>query len=72
MAPLDRILFLLFGAFAALGVLCFLLCARGALRAAREREGELKMVFWAFGGMIGFIIAGVSSAYILLPILLNL
>jgi hypothetical protein len=72
MAPLDRILFLLFSALTAIGVLCFLLCSRAALRAARERDRELKMVFWAVGAMIGFIIAGVSSAYILLPILLNM
>jgi hypothetical protein len=72
MAPLDRILFLVFGALTALGVLCFILCSRAALRAARKQDGELKMFFWAVGAMIGFIIAGMSSAYILLPILLNM
>jgi len=71
MAPLDRILMIVFSTLAVLGVLCFAVCSRGAMRAAREQDGELKMVFWAVGAMIGFILAGMSFAYILLPILLN-
>jgi hypothetical protein len=40
-----------------------------ALKAAREKDGELRMFFWAVGSMAGLVVAGMSAAYILLPIL---
>jgi hypothetical protein len=71
MAPLDRILSIVFGSLAAFGVLAFILGFRFALRAAGKPDGELKMLFWAAAGMAGLIVAGVSTAYILLPIFLH-
>ena len=71
MAPLDRILLIGFGSLAVIGVLAFVLCFRTALRVSGERDGDLKMFLWAAAGMVGLIIAGVSSAYILLPIIFN-
>ncbi len=71
MPPLDFTLLVAFGTiailFLALAVFCFL----RALKVAGERDGDLKMFFWAVGGMTGLIISGMSAAYILLPILFH-
>jgi hypothetical protein len=47
------------------------LCFRKALAVSGEKDGDLKMFFWAFGSMVGLIISGMSTAYILLPIILH-
>lgn len=72
MPKLDLILLVVFGTFTVLGLLSCVLCFRAAIRVAGKKESELKMFFWAVGGMVGLIIAGVSFAYILLPLLMNL
>ena len=69
MAPLDRTLFIVFGLLSVSGLAAAVLCFRKALSVSGERDGDLKMFFWAAGGMLGMIIAGMSAAYILLPIL---
>ncbi len=71
MAHLDLILFLIFGFFCLSGLLGTVVCFRMALRVAGARDGDLKMFFWAFGAMICLIIAGMSAAYFLLPILFH-
>ena len=43
---------------------------RKALAVSGERDGDLKMFFWACGSMLGLIVSGMSAAYILLPIIL--
>ena len=72
MAKLDLILFAAFGSIALLSLAGALLTFRQALRVSGERDGDLKMFFWAAGTMICLIIAGMSAAYILLPILFHL
>jgi uncharacterized membrane protein YjfL (UPF0719 family) len=72
MAKPDLILFAAFGSIAVLSLAGALLTFRQALRVSGERDGDLKMFFWAAGTMILLIIAGMSSAYILLPILFHL
>lgn len=72
MAPLDRTLFIAFSTITLLFATISVLCFRKAFKVAGERDGDLKMFFWAAGGVIGLIVAGMSLAYILLPILLHL
>jgi len=71
MVKLDLILTILFGTLSVLGLAAAALCLRMALKVASEKDGDLKMFFWAVGSLVGLILAGVSSAYILLPILLH-
>jgi hypothetical protein len=71
MAKLDLLLTIVFGTLSVLGLVVTVLCLRKALRVASEKDGDLKMFFWAVGSMVGLILAGLSSAYILLPILLH-
>lgn len=71
MARLDLILTIVFGTLSLVGVACAILCLRMAFRVASEKDGDLKMFFWALGSLVGLILAGVSSAYILLPIFLH-
>lgn len=72
MAKLDLILFAAFGTLALLSLAGAILTFRQALRVSGERDGDLKMFFWAAGSMLCLIIAGMSAAYILLPILFHL
>jgi hypothetical protein len=71
MARLDLILSLVFGATSLLTLAASAFCMVRALKAAREKDGELRMFFWAVGSMAGLVVAGMSAAYILLPILWN-
>ena len=71
MAKLDLVLFLVFGTITLLGLTLSLLCFRRALRVSGKKDGDLQMFLWAFGSMIGLIIAGMSAAYIVLPILFH-
>jgi hypothetical protein len=69
MAKLDLILLVSFGAVALIALIAAVLSFRKALAVANQKDGDLKMFFWAAGSMVGLILAGVSFAYILLPIL---
>ena len=71
MAGLDLILFLGFGTLAILGITGTVLCFRKALRVSGEKNGDIKMFAWAVASMFSLIVAGMSTAYILLPILFH-
>jgi hypothetical protein len=71
MAKLDLILFLAFGTLGALGLAGTAVCFRKALCIATAKDGDVKMFFWACAAMICFIIAGMSAAYFLLPIIFH-
>jgi len=71
MARLDLILLVAFSSIALLASAGAVFAFRRALRVAGERDGDLKMFFWAAGSMLCLIIAGMSAAYILLPILFH-
>ena len=71
MAKLDLLLLVVFGVCAVVGLAVAFYCFRRSLKVASDRDGDIKMFFWAVGGLLGLIIAGMSSAYILLPILLH-
>ncbi len=71
MAKLDLILFLVFGTLVVAGLTGAAWCLSRALRVAGERDGDLKMFFWALGSLLSLVIAGMSAAYIVLPILFH-
>ncbi len=71
MAKLDLILTLIFSSLTLLGSFATYYCMRKALRVSGERDGDLKMFLWAVGSLIGLIIAGMSAAYFLLPIIFH-
>lgn len=72
MAPLDRTLLFAFGLAAMVFLTGAIACFVKAFRVAGEKDGDLKMFLWTAAGMIGLIVAGMSAAYILIPILLHL
>jgi hypothetical protein len=69
--PLDTILLLCFGFLTIVGLAAAAWCFRKALTVASEKDGDLKMFLWGLGTLIGLIVAGMSAAYILLPILFH-
>lgn len=52
------------------GLLTAFLCFRKAFRVAGDKDGELRMFFWAMGGLVGLVVAAMVLAYVLLPVLL--
>jgi hypothetical protein len=72
MAKLDLILFIAFGTLALVMFVMAVLCFRKALAVANQKDGDIKMFFWAVGTFISLIISGLSAAYILLPIIFHL
>jgi len=71
MARMDLILLAVFGTIS-IGFLAGAVWSfRKALSVAREKDGDLKMFFWAVGTFFGLIVSGLSAAYILVPILLH-
>lgn len=71
MAKLDLLLLLAFGAISLSGLTGSILSFRKAMRVSGEKDGDLKMFLWAVVSMMSLIVAGVSMAYILLPILFH-
>jgi len=69
MANLDLILTIIFSTLFLVSLVGAVLSFRQALRVSGERDGDLKMFFWAVGSLVGLILAGMSAAYILLPVL---
>jgi len=69
MANLDLILTIIFSTLFLVSLVGAVLSFRQALRVSDERDGDLKMFFWAVGSLVGLILAGMSAAYILLPVL---
>ena len=71
MGSLDRTLFIIFGSLVLLGLTGAILCFRMALRVAGDKDGDLKMFFWAMGTLFSLIVAGASAGYILIPIIFH-
>jgi hypothetical protein len=71
MARLDALLLAVFGCFVIIGLTGAVLTFRQALRVSGQKDGDIKMFMWTAGTMIFLILAGVSTAYIVLPILLH-
>ena len=64
-------LLIVFGALTAIGVVGAAVCLVFAVKNAKKPEGELKMAFWSFGALAGLVLAGMSFAYFIVPILIN-
>jgi heme A synthase len=71
LAKLDLILFILFGTISLAALAGAIWCFRKALKVSSEKDGDLKMFWWALWAMLGLIISGMSAAYILLPIIFH-
>jgi len=71
MPTLDLTLSLVFGTLFLAGLAGAAWCFRKSLRVSNQRDGDLKMFFWAMGGLAGLILAGMSAAYILIPIIIH-
>jgi hypothetical protein len=71
MARLDALLLAVFSCLVVLGLAGAVLTFRQALRVSGHRDGDIKMFLWAAGTMLCLILAGVSTAYIVLPIILH-
>jgi hypothetical protein len=71
MANLDLTLLIAFGLTSLVALAVAVLCFRKALQVANHKDGDLKMFFWALGSFVALIVAGMSSAYIVLPILFH-
>lgn len=67
----DNILLIAFGILSALGLAVGITGFGLALKYSEKPEGELKMAGWAVMGLAGLVIAGMSWAYFLIPILWN-
>jgi ABC-type multidrug transport system permease subunit len=71
MAKLDLVLAIVFGTIFCLALAGSILLFRNALKVSGQKDGDLKMFLWAAGSMICLMIAGMSAAYILIPILIG-
>jgi len=71
MALLDSMLVIAFGLIAVLSLAAAVWCFMRALRVSGERDGDIKMFFWAAGSLISLVVSGMSAAYILLPIIFH-
>ncbi len=67
----DNILLIVFGILSALSLIAGGFAFTMAVKQAKKPDGELKMAIWAILGMAGLVFAGMSSAYFLIPILIN-
>lgn len=67
----DNILLIVFGILSAFGLAIGIMGFGLALKYSRKSEEEIKMAGWAVMGLAGLVIAGMSWAYFLLPILWN-
>ena len=71
LASLDTILSVIFGTLSVTSLAFAVWSFRKALRVSGEKNGDIKMFFWAAGTLLGLTVSGLSAAYILLPILLH-
>ncbi|MBI4418886.1 MAG: hypothetical protein HY563_08915 [Ignavibacteriales bacterium] len=67
----DSILLIVFGTLSIFGLAGGVLGFALAMKHAKRPDGELKMAVWAIVGLGGLVVAGMSSAYFLIPILMK-
>jgi hypothetical protein len=71
MAILDKILFWFFLSLSVIGLGWSAFAFYKALKSVDYKDDGIRMVLWAFSGLLGLILAGMSIAYILLPIIFH-
>lgn len=69
MARMDLILLIVVSLIALLSLLTAVWCFRRALAVAHLKDGDLRMFFWTVGMFAALILSGLSTAYILIPII---
>jgi heme/copper-type cytochrome/quinol oxidase subunit 3 len=67
----DKILLIVFGTLSTLSLIVAGFAISFAVKNAKKKEGEIKMALWSFVALAGFVFAGMSCAYFLIPILIN-
>jgi len=67
----DNLLLIVFGIISALGLVIGVTGFGLALKYSKTPEAEIRMAGWAVVGLAGLVLAGMSWAYFLLPILWN-
>ncbi len=67
----DNILLIIFGTLSTLALLVGGVAIYFAMKNAKKKDSELKMVFWAVVALAGLTFAGMSWAYFIIPILAN-
>ncbi len=73
MAPLDNLLFWVFLSTTIVGLGWSAFAFSRAFRYASPKDDPdgVRMFFWACGGLAGLVFAGMSAAYILLPLIFH-
>jgi hypothetical protein len=69
MGSIDKTIAIVFGTVALLSLVGSILAFRKAFKVSSHRDGDIKMFLWALAGMFCLIVAGMSAAYFLLPLL---
>ena len=69
MGSFDLTIFLVLGSVALIALTGSVLCFVKAFKVSSKKDGDIKMFLWAAAGMFGLIVAGMSAAYFLLPLL---
>jgi hypothetical protein len=67
----DNILLIVFGTVSTLALVGGCFAIYFAVQNAKKKEGEIKMALWSFVALAGFVLAGMSWAYFLIPIIIN-
>jgi len=71
MGSLDLVLLIVFGCLIGSGLIGGIYSFRRALKVANEKDGDLKMFLWAAVTMACLIVAGMSAAYFILPLIFS-
>jgi hypothetical protein len=69
LAILDKILFWGFLILSTISLIWSGFAFYKSLKSAKYNDEGLRMFFWAVGGLLGLIIAGVGIVYFLIPII---
>jgi hypothetical protein len=69
MGSIDRTIAIVFGTLAFLALAGSVFAFWRAFKVSSHKDADLKMFLWALAGMFGLIVAGMSAAYFLLPLL---
>ena len=67
---MDNMILIVMGTLSALALALGVVSFRMAIKHAKRKEGEGKMVTWAIVGLAGFVFSTVSFVYFILPILI--
>ncbi|HEX9657798.1 MAG TPA: hypothetical protein VGB89_12895 [Bacteroidota bacterium] len=71
MGSLDLVLLIVFGCSIVVGLAGGVYSFRRALKVANNKDGDLKMFLWAAVTMACLIVAGLSAAYFVLPLIIS-